>query len=344
MAVRVDFLKRTTKNPVKEFKFKSEWGSRNASNSIHIDNLLSVQSQKSLGKHKNKDIKLKNSLDMEKAHFLKLKIEELKQRNIPEEVLKLEKELENLKESVCLRNQRLILHILVGFNYRNVPVEDLFQEGYIGLMKAFDNYIHGKGCSFASYAFYWIYQAIQRYFDSMCNLIQKPFGLTIDFRRLNRFIAEYNAFYGENPSREEIKKQAKVTDYLIDNCQSLFSNEASLEEIMESLEGFDRQESPNAEALKMLRLLSSSLSEEFNLEKEVHLKVRNKIIFSKMDKYLNEREKDVLQRRFGLLAGEPETLEEVSKTYNLTKERIRQIEVKALKKLRRVMEKEEWVR
>ena len=218
-------------------------------------------------------------------------------------------------------NLRLVVSIAKKYKGRGVAFIDLIQEGNMGLMYAAPKFDAKKGFRFSTFATYWIKQYIGRAIANQARTVRMPVHMFTAISKMNGAIRELTLELGEDPTDEEIAKKLGIEVKEVKNMKQIAQNIVSLEAKIGGDDG---------DATELEDLIGDEGAEDpYMVAERSALKDMIHTILETLD----EREADIIRKRFGL-DGEAMTLEQVSEIYGLTKERIRQIENKGLKKLR----------
>jgi RNA polymerase primary sigma factor len=228
------------------------------------------------------------------------------------------------RKKMIVSNLRLVVHIAKKFQNRGVSFLDLIEEGNLGLIKAVERFDPARGCRFSTYASWWIRQSIVQGIASQGKTIRIPVHIV---NMINAYLVKRKQFMqweGREPKPEEL-------------AQSLDLSVNKVTEIINLVQGIKSLDSPSSR--EAYYQLSELVRDEMALPPDeiVELHLRNQRIGRYLEK-LSDREQDILKLRYGFYDGVPRTLAETGKTIGVTRERIRQIEKKALKRLRRLIQ------
>ncbi len=224
------------------------------------------------------------------------------------------------RDELVQANLRLVISIAVKYQGHNVPLEDLIQEGNIGLIKAASKFDYQKGFKFSTYAIWWIKQAIMRTLDNFSRSIRLPSYVVAKMNKFDTVYATLCQQLQREPRREEIAEALDLTVKQVEEILTFNADTVSMD--------LPLSDERSAATLGDLIEDPTTSGEDSPIAEMI-----NKDLIAQFLKRLPEREQKVLRMRFGLDDGERKTLREIGVALKVTRERVRQLEIDAIKRL-----------
>ena len=227
------------------------------------------------------------------------------------------------RDDLINHNIRLIISVAKKFNLQTnqITIGDLIQEGVFGLSKAIEKFDINKGYMFSTYAIWWIKQSIKRFLSTSTSTIRYSENVRGNFRKLDRARKMIQDDTGHNPSISELAKVSGLTENQIKDLETIARVDASLDSPVTS-------EDSESKLSDFIADEAPAIEEEF-----INEDFKEAIITALFNTKMPERERQIIIHRFGLLGHRKKTLVEIGKMFNVNRERIRQQEVKALRRL-----------
>ena len=237
---------------------------------------------------------------------------------------RIEKGDERAKQALVAANLRLVIKVSKKYVNQGLSFQDLIEEGNLGLIKASEKFSWRRGFKFSTYATWWIRQSVTRALSNQSRTVRVPVHISEDISRMERVARNLAKTLGRDPNQMEIAKAAKLKLEKIHKLQRLAQRSLSLEVPV--------NDDPNAKSI-------ADFIEDKNAASPAQttfLHLRSEKL-GRLLKALNDKEQQVIAMRFGFEEDSPRTLEQTGKCLGVTRERIRQIEEKALQKIRSLM-------
>jgi len=226
-------------------------------------------------------------------------------------------------------NLRLVIKIAKKYQGQGLELIDLIEEGNLGLMKAVDKFEPDMDCRFSTYATWWIKQAIERAIINQTRVIRIPVHVSDDIKRVYRETFEFYQEFKREPDIDELAERLGMKPDYVAKLINYAKKTSSMDSPIKDEEDFSLADTVEDESVMPPDMVAENFDNIAKINKWV----------SKLE----EKERKIIIMRYGLDGGVPQTLEVIGKVFNVTRERIRQIELKALAKLRKMILEDEGI-
>ncbi len=243
------------------------------------------------------------------------------ERTLAERILRGDSEA---RRKMIESNLRLVVSMAKRSLNRGLPLSDLIEEGNIGLIKAVERFKTGAGCRFSTYASYWIRQAVDRAVANQASTVRLPIHVTNDLSRISKAVRGLETDLNREPSVSEISGKTGLSGRYVKKLRTISKKSCSL----------DTTAQDGNDLTLLERLEDDSVPSPLEA---LDTRTRAGMVKQWLGG-LSATERDIISMRFGLDGGEPETLENIGAGFGVTRERVRQIEMKAICKLRKTVE------
>jgi RNA polymerase primary sigma factor len=230
---------------------------------------------------------------------------------------------ESARDELIGANLRLVVSVAAKYRGRNVPLEDLIQEGNIGLMKAVNKFDYRRGFKFSTYAIWWIKQGIMRTLDNCSRSIRLPSYIVAKVNKFESTYVHLSQDLQRAPTLEELAEALELTDKQVEEILTLNTDTVPLELPLSDEKG----------ATTLGELVEDAFA---NPESGSILELIEQDLVNELLSKLKSREREVIKMRYGLGGSEAKTLREIGEKMNVTRERIRQLETEAIARLQRM--------
>lgn len=231
------------------------------------------------------------------------------------------------KKALVRANMRLVFHMAKYYRYRGLSYPDLVQEGTFGLMKAVDRFDPDRGFRFSTYASWWIKQSVSRAIAEKSRIVRLPVHIHDLMVSMARAEKQFAAEHGHKPSHGELAERLALPLQKVELLKRCGRDVNSMDE---SVYTGNSAKGPSTSDVQVKDRLTSEEVEPLTLNE----RNSQRLELRRAMRSLTEREAQIVEMRFGLADGSPMTLEDIGRQFNVTRERIRQIEARALSKMR----------